>query len=117
MANLNIDYATTSFEYLILTRIHGMPSYESLRKIKNELKANAASVYYDLGSGSHGHLGLVLTVAEYVNITQTEYIFPVHPGILNIAVGNPNYETARLTEEHKELVRLNRESNNVKDAY
>ena len=117
MANLNIDYATTSFEYLILTRIHGMPSYESLRKIKNKIKANTASVPCDIGGGSYGHLELVLTVAEYVNITQTEYIFPVHPGILNIAVGNPNYETARLTEEHKELVRLNRESNNVENTY
>ena len=49
MTNANIDYATTNFEHAILTKILGLPTFESLRKIKNELKANGASVPCDLG--------------------------------------------------------------------
>ena len=75
MLNLNIDYATTNFEYPILTKIYGIPSYESLRKINIKLKANAVGVPCDFGGGSHGHLELVLTVTEYVSITLTAYIF------------------------------------------
>ena len=44
MTNPNIDYTSTSFEYPTLTKIQGIPTYEPLRKIKNEMKANAASV-------------------------------------------------------------------------
>lgn len=38
---------------------------------------------------------------------------PLHPGILNIPVGTPNYEAMRLTSEHKESLSLTREANNV----
>ena len=113
MANPNIDYANTIFEYPILTKIHGIPTYESLRRIKNEIKANAASVYCDLGGGNHGHLGLIMSALEYAIISAVNYIRPIHPGILNIPIGTPNYEATRLTNEHKESVRLYREANNI----
>ena len=75
-----------------------MTSYISLRKIINELKANAASIPCDLGGGEYGHLGLVITVEVYVNMTPTAYICPLHLGILNITVGTPSYKAARLIE-------------------
>ena len=113
MTNPNIDYKSTNFEYTTLTKIQGIPTYEPLRKIKNEMKANAASVPCDLGGGNNGHLGLILSLAEYANVSPTPYIRPVHPGNLNIPVGTPNYEATRLTSDHKELIRLNREANNI----
>ena len=51
----------------MLTKIQGIPTHEPLRRIKNEIKANAASVPSDLGGGVHGHLGLILTVQEEKN--------------------------------------------------
>jgi len=113
MANPNIDYASTNFEYPVLTPIQGIPTYEFIQKAKNEMKANAASVPFDLGGGAHGHLGLMLTRQEYQNVSAIEYVRPLHPGILNIPVGTANYEATRLTSEHKESLRLNREANNV----
>jgi len=113
MTNPNIDYTSTNFEYSSLTKIQGIPTYEPLRKIKNEMKANAASVPCDLGGGNNGHLGLILSIPEYANVSLTPYCRPLHPGILNIPVGTPNYEATRLTSEHKELIRLNREANNI----
>ena len=61
----NIDYIKTNFEYPVLTKISGKPDYENLKIIKEELKANAGKVQCDLGGGNDGHLGLVLSDAEY----------------------------------------------------
>ena len=113
MSNPNIDYTSTNFEFPTLTKIQGIPTYEPLRKIKNEMKSNAASVPCDLGGGAHGHLGIMLSATEYANVSLVNYVRPVHPGILSIPAGTANYESTRLTNEHKELVRLNREANNV----
>ena len=79
-ANANINYIHTSFQYPILTKVHDTPTYEVLKRIKDEIKANATNVQCDLGGGRHGHLGLVLTPAEYATISATPYIRPVHPG-------------------------------------
>ena len=73
MTSTNIDYVDTYFEFRVLTKAHGEPTYEKLKAIKNELKSNACSVASDLGGGTHGHLGLVLTAAEYAAISQIPY--------------------------------------------
>ena len=105
MAYPNIDYASTNFGYPVLTKIQGIPTYESIRKAKNGMKANAASVPCDLRGGSRGHLGLMLTRQEYQNISVIEYVRPLHPGISNIPVGTANYEATRLKCEHRESLR------------
>jgi hypothetical protein len=64
MTKPNIDYISTNFEFPTLSKIQGIPTYEQLRNIKNEMKSNAASVPCDLGGGAHGHLCLMLTGAE-----------------------------------------------------
>ena len=51
MSTTNINYKTTNFEYPVLTKISGQPNYELLKTLKNELKANAASVPSNLGGG------------------------------------------------------------------
>ena len=60
-----IDYINTCFAHPVLTKITSKPTYSSLKILKDELKANAASVPSDLGGGKHGHLGLVLKDDEY----------------------------------------------------
>ena len=79
-----IDYAPTQFEKATLTPIHGEPNYASLKRLKKELKANAQSVVSDLGGGGLGHLGLVLTDAEYANVSDVPYVAPPHPGRLKL---------------------------------
>ena len=80
-----VDYVNTNFEYTTLTKLGGQPDYPALKRIKDELKANAASVPSDLGGGDHGHLGLVLTAQEYLQVSETQpYVRPVHPGSLNL---------------------------------
>jgi hypothetical protein len=83
-----VDYIQTYFKFQSLTRSVGKPTYESIKAVKEELKANAASVYTNRGGGAHGYLALVLTPASYANINGTiPFISPVHPGALNIPAG------------------------------
>ena len=90
------NYVDTYFEYKSLTKIHGEPTYESLKKLKDELKANAASVNSDLGGGLYGHLDLILQEDEYHAISAIPYQRPEHPGELNIPLGTPQHESTRL---------------------
>ena len=75
---------------------------ENLRKIKNELKVNAASVPCDVGGGNHGHLGLIMTTVEYAYVDPTSYMRPIHPGILVITPGMTQYNATIPREQHKE---------------
>ena len=57
----SIHYKDTLFEQANTTPIRGKPTFETLHKLQNEVKANAKSIYYNIVGGVHGHLGLVLT--------------------------------------------------------
>ena len=54
-----INYKDTLFKLANLTPIRGKPTFETLHKLRNEIKANAKAVYSNLGGGAHNHLGLV----------------------------------------------------------
>jgi hypothetical protein len=78
-----INYRETFFEFPELTsKIHGEPTSESLYKLRNELKANAQSVYSNLSDGAH--LALILSDAQYALLTDIPFERPVHPGALVI---------------------------------
>ena len=79
-----IDYATTNFQYPVLTKIHGPPTYKTLTNLKKELQSNTQSIGSDLGGGAHGHLGLVLTPTEYPAISNVPYTMPQFPGPLAV---------------------------------
>ena len=116
MTSTNIDYVDTYFEFPTLTKIHGEPTYFKLKEIKNELKSNATSVTTDLGGGAHGHLGLVITPLAYANISPVPYARPAHPGPLAILPGVAQHEATRLRADHKESIRLFRETIDVEKA-
>lgn len=97
----NINYTSTHFEYPAITEIHEFSTYDLLRKMKNEMKANGASFPCNLGGGAHTHLGLILTALEHANISRIAYIRLLHQGILNIPTGMTNFESKRLANEYK----------------
>ena len=80
------------------------------------MKTNAAQVTSDLGGGANGHLGLVLTPAEYIHVSGIPYVRPVHPGAIHIAAGTPQHETNRRREDHKDAIRLFHETIDVEKA-
>ena len=87
VSSSGINYRETYFEFLELTKIQGEPSSESLFTLRNELKANAQAVYSTLSDGNHGHLGLVISPAQYAILTNQPFIPPVFPGQLDIPAG------------------------------
>ena len=47
----------------------------------------------DLGGGVNGHLGLLLTPAEYTIFSPIPYVRPLHPEALNIPLGTTQHES------------------------
>ena len=115
-ASTGINYRETYFEYPDLTKIHGEPTSESLFKLRNELKANAQSVYSNLSDGAHGHLALVLSARQYTLLTAVPFVRPLHPGALNIPTGTTGPMTEVLKTAHSETLRLFNEVQGVEKA-
>lgn len=112
----NVDYRNSHFEYPELTRITGRPTYETLNELRSQLKANAASVYSNLGGGQHGHLFLTISPAQFAMLSDVPFTRPVHPGPLIIPPGTTAAMTATITAQHSEQIRLFREVTGVDKA-
>ena len=88
----------TYFQHKVLTRIHGLPVYETLQHLTTEIKANAASVPSTLGGGYYGHLGLVVSAPKYATLANTiPWVTPVNPGAFVPPAGatGPQIEAAK----------------------
>ena len=95
-----VDYAASYFQYKTPTPIQGAPTNKTLKRLKQELRANTSSVKSDLGGGDHGYLGLVLTNAEYATITATPFVPPTYPATLKITTGTDQVKALNLWEIH-----------------
>ena len=91
-----------------LTRIIGPPHYESLKKINDELTANAYSVQTNLGCGTVGYARLTLQPATYATISIAAWVPPANPGTQ--AIIPPNATTNQIT-------RLNRDFDTATTIY
>ena len=100
-----------------VTPIIGEPTYATLKTLKDQLKANAASVPTTLGGGKHGYLGLILSPATYATISPTAFIEPVYPGQHPaIPAGTSAANTSTIIQRHTEDTRQWREFKNVSTA-
>ena len=117
MTTSRIDYASSYFPYKIATPIQGEPTYKSLKRLKNELRANASSVDTDLGGGDHGYLGLVLSEEEYARVTPNNaFIAPEFPGPLVIPNNTNIVDAMNMKESHRRDTGLYRECKEVEKA-
>ena len=99
----DVDYINTAFEFPELTKIHDIPTYKLLKKVKDELKTNASKVQCDLDGGNHGHLGLLLSDTDYQNVSSKAYVQPKHPGEFS-STENTQYKLSMEREDHKEKI-------------
>ena len=111
-----VNYRDTHFDRSNLTPIRGEPMYETVHKLWNEIKANVCSVYLHLGGGTHGHLGLVLTAAQYADISTTVFTRPSHPGPLATPLAATAVQRSNLRDAHIEDLRVFREVVGVEQA-
>ena len=101
MATGTFHYAALFFKYKTPTPIQGTPTKKTLKRLKQELRANASSVESDLGGGDHGYLGLVLTDTKYATVLPTTFTAPTYPATLTIPTGTSQVEALNLREQHK----------------
>ena len=101
-----VNYRETHFERANINPIYGEPMYETVLKLWNEIKANARSVYSNLGGGTHGHLGLFLTAAQYADISTTVFTRPAHLGPLSIPLAATVVQRSTLRDTHIEDLRV-----------
>ena len=111
-----VNYRDTHFERANLTPIYGKPMHDTLHKLWNKTKANVRSVYSHLGGGTHGHLGLVLTAAQYAVISTNVFTRPFHPVPLAIQLAATAVQRITLRDAHIEDLRFFRELMGVEQA-
>ena len=59
------------FPFAITLKIIGRPTYPQINKLLAQLKENAGSVNTSRGGGNNGHIGMLMTNAEYGTISAT----------------------------------------------
>jgi hypothetical protein len=74
--NNNTKYSTVeavlaSFPHPILPTVEGEPNYQTIHAIRKFLQANSLAIDTHLGGGTLGHLGLIVSDADYSNIAPT----------------------------------------------
>ena len=109
-SNENTNYVETYFDYKKLAPIRGEPTFQILKNLKDELRANATSHSDNLGGGLYGHLGLVLSPAEYTNVNPQPYVHPPLPHSHVISLSTPVHTSLCLRKYHKERVKLYKET-------
>ena len=111
-----VNYRDTHFEQAHLTPIRGKPTYDTVHKLWNKVKANARSVYSNLGGGTHGHLSLVLMTAQYAAISTTAFTCPDNPVPLAIPSAATVVQRSTLLDTHIEDLRVFKEVMGVEQA-
>ena len=97
-----------------ITPITGEPNYASPKNLKDQHKANSASIPTTLGGGNHSYLGLILSPSAYVTITATPFQGPNYPGQYpTIPAGTNAANTSAIICHHTEDLRQWRECKNV----
>ena len=105
------------FEFQVLTKILGPLNYRVLKRLKDQIKSNAACIDSDLGGGANGHLGLILTDVEYALVCPlTPYVRHVMPNDPIIDGKTKAHEAIRLRDEFKEAKSLYKEMISLEKA-
>ena len=98
---MSSNYKSDYFPHETLTTIIGKPNYETLQRLKKQLKANARSVPSTLGGGQNGLLGLVLDLTEYAIISVVPFVREPYPGALILPPGTTAIQSKMLEDAYK----------------
>ena len=95
-----------SFDTTVLNKIKGELTTDLLILLKRYLKANALSVYSNLGGGTHGHLFLVISTTRFNFLSNSAFVRPLHLGPLTIPNGTNSAMSVVVKDQHNEKLRL-----------
>jgi hypothetical protein len=82
--------------------VKGKPDHTSIALLEKEVFENARAIYSPLGTGTHGHLFLVVSDARYITLTgaATAPVPPTNPGVHPV-LGGTAHEIAQAERVHK----------------
>lgn len=100
MSTVSTNYHSDYFCVTKLTKIHSRPTYNDIKVLHHQLKANATSIFSHLGGGTNGHLGLVLSATNYAFISNTPFNCPQPPDPLHIPPNTTRDEADRITKAY-----------------
>lgn len=94
--------STLLFPTPVLTPIVGAPTNTTLQLLQKEVFSNAMAIESDRGGGQLGHLALIMSPADYLELPNAEdFVVPVNPGILELApAGTPAAMISDLKRVH-----------------
>ena len=74
-----VNYHETIFDHPDLTKIRGVPTYDTLHLLHNKIKSNAIAVSSNLGGGHHNYHGLLVSPTADALLSDTPFVRPIHP--------------------------------------
>ena len=103
-ANINLN--ELYFEYKLLTKITGEPTFDKLHEIFRQLKSNTAAVPCTLGGGANGYLGILVSAAQYNTIAPgAPFVPPPMSGHLVIDPAYTQYQIAMAKTQYESALR------------
>jgi hypothetical protein len=115
---VNTGRTIAGFPHSTLPKVTGEPTFEDLKIIHRLLNSNAMSVSSYEGGGRHGHLGLIMTNAEYFAVATDVLLPPENPGpAATIVAGIMGIQIAEMGRLHTAATRVYRTYHNVDQAF
>ena len=94
------------FERDNLTPICGKHTFKMLHNLRNKIKANAESVYSNIGGGAHGHINIVLTEYHHEIIYNAQFFYPYHLCSLIITDGTTAHNNSTMHINNTKAVHI-----------
>jgi hypothetical protein len=102
----SVDAMIEGFIHPDITQHYGVPTYEAITDMQQQLSANAASVHTERGGGILGYVAITVSTEEYAIYSATPFTIPNNPGsIANVGGLNSDSELAEGIRAHKEALR------------
>ena len=89
------------FNHPDLSKIMGVPTYEILHLLHNEINSKAMGVHSNIGGGKHGYLWLVVIPIAYAPLTNTPIFHQLHPGNLIIPIAATHHAQEELKRHYE----------------
>ena len=78
----------------------GVPTYETLHLLHNELNSNAMAFQSNLGVRQHGYLGLVVSPTFYAHFTNAPFVCQVNPVNLIVLIAATRHAQEELKYQY-----------------
>ena len=113
----SINDIVAKFPTKILPPIPGETDYDCIIQLNQIIYGNSATLTTTLGSGSHGHVSLIMKATLYVTLSATVYVAPNEPPLtLDVPSTVTSASRQQLRDQHAEEYRIFTNHINMYDA-